>query len=418
MRNKITTLNNNCSIKISKEATITTLIFIVLPLYSVPFIIYGMWKRKKWAFTLWAIFIGLLGILFPPVADLYRYTMDYELYKGLDWNTFVIIASIKRDLMLPIISYFIGNLELNFDLYRLLYNFLGYYLLGLIYLDIVNRNINLQKKKVLIYALGFFISFNIAIYCYRYFLSAIFFLYGAYQIVYKKKKYGWIFIVLAVFNHLSYIVQTVALILQRMHFFKFSKRLVIFLFIISFFIDSSIITYIFNQLPSNFVSSYVDYVEGQWAGDYLEEHSWRYKLQLFINNLIIYFCAIIYILQYNKCNKKYSSLPNAMILLATVTTPFVTISLRFLAVAMYFIKVHLLTIYDGSLSFYKYLKIMFWLTMITNLMGLWGYRRQIYISDYHMLLYSSSIHILRHTYDSNWMNENISDDGDMLKVNF
>ena len=61
---------------------------------------------------------------------------------------------------------------------------------------------------------------------------------------------------------------------------------------------------------------------------------------------------------------------------------------------------------------------MFWLTMITNLMGLWGYRRQIYISDYHMLLYSSSIHILRHTYDSNWMNENISDDGDMLKVNF
>ena len=418
MRSKITTLNNNYCIKVSQEATITTLVFIVLPLYSVPFIINGMWKRKKWAFTLWALFMGLLGILFPPAADFYRYTMDYELYKGLDWNTFIVIASIKRDLMLPIISYFIGNLGLNFDLYRLLYNFIGYYLLGLIYLDIVNRNINLQKKKVLIYALGFFISFNISAFCHRYFLSAIFFLYGAYQIVYKEKKYGWIFIVLALFNHLSYIVQTVALILQRMHFFKFGKKLIIFLFVISFFIDESIITYIFNQLPSNFVSSYIDYVEGQWAGDFLEEHSLRYKLQLFINNLIIYFCAFIYILQYNKCDRKYTSLPNAMILLATVTSPFVTISFRFLTVAMYFIKVHLLTIYDGSLNFYKHLKIMFWLTMITNIMGLWGSRRQFYISDYHILLYSSSVQILNHTYDSNWINENISEDGGMLKINF
>ncbi len=406
------------SFKIPRLFFCSILLLLLLPLYSVPLIVYGMWKQRKWAFVLWALFMGLMGILVPPTGDFYRYTMNYELYKGLEWNDFLLVFFLQKDLMLPILSFFINELGLHFDLSRFLYNFFGYYFLGILYLDIIQNNHLLRGKKVALYALGFFIAFNLSIFCFRYFLSAIFFVYGAYQIVYKNKKSGWCFVGFAIFNHMSYIIQTVALILQQMHFFRFGRKVVILLIFISFFLDSSLIIKIFTFLPVDFVSSYMIYLDGYWAQDFLEDHSWKYKMQMFVGNLIQYFCVLIYIMQYKKSNKKYTSLTNSMLLLATVTTPFATINGRFLAVMMYFIKVHLLVAYDNTRRMFKCLVVMFWLTMLSNVMGLWGFRRQLAVSDFPILLYSTSFHILNHTYDSNWIDQNVSGDGDILKINF
>ena len=66
----------------------------------------------------------------------------------------------------------------------------------------------------------------------------------------------------------------------------------------------------------------------------------------------------------------------------------------------------------------KYLKIMFWLMMLSNLMGLWEQRRQLAISDVTMMLCSSSFQVLRHTYDSNWIENNVSEDGDLIQIDF
>ena len=272
--------------KVSREAFLTVFIFFCFPLCSVPLIIRGMWKQEKWAFVLWACFMGLVGILIPPTGDFYRYTMDYELYKGLEWGDFLLYAGLKNELMLPLISYGISALGLNFDLTRFLYNFLGYYLLGLLYLDIVRNNVHLQNRRVALYALGFFISLNLATYCYRYFLSAVFFVYGAYQVVYKGHKSGWWLVGLAIFNHFSYLAQALILLFQQMRFFRFGRKTVIFLIAFSFLVDASFVTKLFSSLPFDFVSYYMVYLDGKWAGDYLEEHSWRYRLNIMIGNLI------------------------------------------------------------------------------------------------------------------------------------
>ena len=403
---------------ISKRCFYTTVLFLIFPLYSVPLIIYGMWKYEKWAFVLWAFFMGLVGILVPPTGDFYRYTMDYELYKGLEWGDFLLLAGLKNELMLPLISYGIGELGLHFDLSRFLYNFLGYYLLGLLYLDIVKHNPNLQRGKIALYALGFFVSFNLTTFCYRYFLSAILFVYGAYYVVYKERKAGWGLVALAIFNHFSYIIQALALLFQQMHFFRFGRKTVIFLIVVSLFVDTSFIVSLFSALPFDFVSHYMAYLDGHWAGDFLEERSLRYKINMFVGNAIQYVCMLVYIILYYRSAPKYNSLVNSMLFLTFLSTPFVTIKGRFIIVMTYFVKIHLLKIFDGSRQMLKYLKIMFWLMMLSNLMGLWGQRRQLAISDVTMMLCSSSFQVLRHTYDSNWIENNVSEDGDLIQIDF
>ena len=403
---------------ISKNLGITSIIFLVLPLYSVPFILYGMWKQEKWAFVLWACFMGLVGILIPPTGDFYRYTMDYELYKGLDWGDFFLLAGLKNELMLPLISYGISELGLYFDLSRFLYNFLGYFLLGFLYVGIVRNNPNLQDKKIALYALGFFVSISLATFCYRYFLSAIFFVFGAYRIVYKKRKNGWWFVALAIFNHFSFLIQAIVLLFQQLNFFRFGRKMVIFFILVSFLIDASFVTRLFDMLPFDFVSHYMAYLDGNWAGDFLEEHSLRYKIVMFIGNSIHYVCMLIYIILYNRSLPKYNSLVNSMLFLTFLSTPFVTINGRFLAVMIYFVKVYFLEIFDGSRQMLKYLKVMFWLVMISNLMGMWGFRRQFAISDFPMMFYSSSFQILAHTYDANWIDDNVSEDGNLLQINY
>lgn len=135
-----------------------------------------MVRTEKWAFYLWAIFMGLLGMLYPPTGDFYRYQMDFYKYQGLDFNTFLFVVGVDFNFFLSFLSYFVGKLGLNFDITRFIYNFIAYSILGKLFIDIVYSNLNIKhcsnKSKFKILLLLF--SFTIATYLYRYGLSSIF----------------------------------------------------------------------------------------------------------------------------------------------------------------------------------------------------------------------------------------------------
>lgn len=405
-------------IVVSKYAFHTTLFFLIFPLYSLPWVIKGMLRQDKWAFVLWACFMGLVGVLIPPTGDFYRYTMDFYMYKDCDWDSFLMLALLKNDFMLPLISYILGVLEWNFDLSRFIYNFWGYYLLGVLYLDIVKNNPELQAKKIAVYALGFFMVLSLSGYCFRYGLSTVMFVYGAYHIVYKERKWGWLYVLLAVFNHLSFVVFLFVLLLQRIHFFRFGKKTVILMIVAATFIDSSYIISVFYMLPVDIVAHYMVYLDGHWAGEYLEDHSWKYRLMNILTSLIQYACVVIYILFYRKGQKESLALVNATLFLTFITIPFVTVQGRFMSVMINFIKIHFLTHFDGGLRMTRYLKWMFWLVIIFNLMELWAFRRQFVVSDFSMMATSSSIEILTHTYNEKWIDRNVAEDGGLLQINF
>ncbi len=395
---------------IKKNTIATMVLFFIYPIAAIPFIVQGMLNNKRWAFVLWAFFMGLLGLLYPPTGDLYRYTTDFLSVKGVSWAEFKFFLTLKQDWLLPYISYIIGKLGLNFDLSRFIYNFVSYLLLGLLYTDITDSNPHYSKKNAVLF-LGTFIIFSIGAYTIRFSASTVLFAYGAYNVVYKSKKSGWIFVILAFVNHLTFIVFAIALLFHKSRSLAFSKKLVIFLIIFSFTVDSSSLIKLFSFLPLDIIDHYSIYLDGYWAKEYLNDHSFLYRLQMTITSLVSYAAAIIYILTYDKYNKGIT-LVNSVLLLTTLVTPFATIATRFVGVLFIFIKIHFLSIYKNTKSYKKYLMALFLLTMFSNAMGLWASRRQLAVSDIKIIAYSSVPQILTHTYSEKWINSIVYDNGD------
>lgn len=377
-----------------------------------------MMRLEKWAFVLWAFFMGLVGILYPPVGDVFQYTKDFYIYEGCSWELFLELLCLKFDFLLPFLSYFIGLIGWNFDISRFIYNFLSYLILSTIFLDIVRNNVFLRtNKQVVTYALGTFFAFSFITYLWRFGFSTALFAYGCYLLVYKSRNIGWVFVTLSILNHVSFLLFAIGLFVQQMGGFRFYRWIVILLCLCSMFLNSSIFTSILPYMPTDIVQRFGAYVDGYYATDYFADGSWKYQLQIFLTGSITYVAVIIYILIY-KGNNKIETITNAILVLACFSLPFDTMRMRFLAVLLFFIKMLFLTQYDGTQKNLHCIKILFLCVMMGNVLSVWGARRQIEISDYKLLLYSTMPQIMFHTYSPQWIDKNITSDGDIVKINY
>ena len=380
---------------VSRQTFITFYLFVFLPLYSSPFIIGGMLKREKYAFVLWAFFMGML----------------FFVYRDCSWTSFLELLSIKFDFLLSFLSYGFGKIGIGFEACKFVYNFIGYYLLGLIYLDILKKKEYQLCGVSSCYLLGFFISFNIITYLWRFGFSSALFTYGAYRIIYCYKKDGWIFVLLSVLNHFSFLLFFFLLCLQRLHFFRFKKWLVVSICICSLFINGEFLALILPYLPLNIVQRYSTYIDGYYATEYFANYSWRYQLHVLFNSLIVYIASFFYIVIYKNDKKEDLSITNGVLCLACLSLPFDTMRMRFLALLLLFIKIVFIWRYDKAKWKQLGLKCMFWCMLVGNLMSIWSVRRQLAIGDYSMLFYSSSFAVISHTYDENWINVHVYEDG-------
>ena len=109
--------------------TLGILIFIIYPVLSFPFILKGILKRERWAYLLGAIFMGYMGMLYPPAGDMYRYAEDFNLYKELDWEYFWIFMALKFDYFLPLLSWLLGKLGAYPESKRFMFVACSFYLL-------------------------------------------------------------------------------------------------------------------------------------------------------------------------------------------------------------------------------------------------------------------------------------------------
>jgi hypothetical protein len=401
-----------------KNKTFFGLVFFLLaPLYSVPYIVKGMVDRNKYSFVLWAFFMGLLGVLSPPVGDLYRYAEDYYIFKDCNWDTFLSILTVKFDYILSIISYVFSKLDIPFDLTRFLFNFFAHYLLGLLYLDITNSNIALKRdSKYNFYAVILFMGFSFSLYVYRFYFSMILFLYGAYKVYFKECKSGWLFIFLSVLNHFSFVVFLLGFLLLKMKLFRFNRKLVISLFVMMSFLDTDFLISIMKtlELPTALIDKYSTYFDGYWAGRYLVDRSWRYRLMVFLVSLVSYVGSIIYVIYYNYGKRSVSAFVNLFLIMALLVSPFSIVYERFLVVLLLSIKVYFLLIYDGSKQMRFMLKILCLFVIFGSFVEMYGMRRQIAVSQYDKLFYSTSFQLLQSSYDMHWINGNIDSDGNII----
>ena len=117
------------------ERVITVLIFIVSPFLSFPLIVRSLFERQKFGVFMFALFMGLIGLLYTPSGDLYRYHLMFHLYAHSSWKM-LFVGEQNLDFLLNILSYFFGHLGFHSDIIRFIYNFLGFYLFYFLYLHL------------------------------------------------------------------------------------------------------------------------------------------------------------------------------------------------------------------------------------------------------------------------------------------
>lgn len=400
--------------RIKKNLLFTFVLFIIYPLGSLPFIIHAMIHRKKYGFIFFGLFMGLIGVLIPPTGDFYRYTEDAQIIKNFSWDDFFLFASLKFDFFLAYLSYFITHLNINFDFSRFIYNSIGYILWGLMYLKLINSNKQISKKENIVF-LAIFIPVTLTTFLFRFFFSMILFLYGSYEIILYKNKKGWIYVIFSVFSHASFVIFFIGLILSQFKFLIINRNYILVLCLMALCLDSNVMIYLLNYLPLDFVNHFMEYLDGKWAGDFLEEHSLKYRIMLFMGNSIAYATILIYYFIYNKMNKEKLALSNYILFTVVLSIPFVTINGRFLIVFLYNFKIIFMQVYRNDRLFRKCRDILLILAVLSTLTGLWSVRREWNLGDGSILLFSSFPTIISHTYSEKWISEHVYQNGDFVK---
>lgn len=399
------------------SALISWPIIIILPLYSLPWVIYRMYRLEKMAFVQYAFFMGLAGMLYPPSGDLYSYYKDYTLFSGLKWDDFLFLALIKFDYILSFLLYALSENGLSCDLSRFVFNFVGYLLTGLLFVDIVKANRHLWNKRNILQALVIFVSVSLYAFLFRASLGLIFFVYGAYYIIYEDKKSCWFYIVLSVLTHFSYIVFAILLFVSKRWpmIIKKNKYYKVLIFLMVFGMLYNGILFDVTGFSGAIFERYKGYVENSDAGLINKSFSWKMLLWMRIIYIVILILLFFYVRFRDFGKRKEKSFVNYLIVICAVASPFTIIFTRFIAPLTYFLKFFLLHHFQPSKLMCKYMSILFWVIIIVNCLNLWAKRRELIISDMPMMFTSTSFSIMNHQYSAAWIDRNIGEGGEILE---
>lgn len=112
-------------------SVVTFSLFLISPLFSLPLILYGVYHRYKSSILFFALFVGLMGYLTPPVSDLYRHTIDYYSYEFLSWKAFR--GTLERDFVTQTLSYVFAKFySIRFYSFPISYNSVLCFVMGVL----------------------------------------------------------------------------------------------------------------------------------------------------------------------------------------------------------------------------------------------------------------------------------------------
>lgn len=115
-------------------------LFLLSPLLALPYILLGIYQRKRSAFFLFSLFLGVLAWLQLPFADLYRHTINaYRLYYDKP-VTSIYVDALSADYAIPLMSWFILNNEIPYQILRLFYITESFFLMTIIFNYMVERS--------------------------------------------------------------------------------------------------------------------------------------------------------------------------------------------------------------------------------------------------------------------------------------
>lgn len=234
--------------------------------------------KETWAKNIVWVFCSYYGLTFVignDKSDINRYRDRFEFFSTVNYSSGEFINELINgseagpDFLQPLIMYIASLFTSNFK-YALA-------LFGLIFGFFFSRNIwnvlQLAKGKLKWYSVFLIVIFSFVyavwdINVMRFTLAAHIFFYGAFTVLIKEKKWGWIFVAISPFMHFTFTLPIIVLALYKI----LGKRPLIYfyLYLFSFFVSEINFDTIKNNL--NFLpAAYREQSQGYLSEDYKKE---------------------------------------------------------------------------------------------------------------------------------------------------
>lgn len=397
------------------------IVFILSPALSFPLLIWQIYHEKKYAFICLAILLGLWSFLMAPIGDMYRYSMDYYLYENLTFDQFKSMLLIKNDYLLSFTMYTLSYFGIPPDYSRFLYVTVGSLcILFLLYRICNGIFLSEEKNARFVLFIILFLNFKFSSLSFRFAFSSVLYLLGGIYLLVENKKKGYIILFIAVLNHISFIIFILPLLFTSVCKKFGSKPATLILIILIFTFSGTFVNDILLYLAPNsgLIKHALYYTDGVWSGQFLEDHSIGYRILGIINSIPCYICYFIFYYIFRR--NAWSRWIVALLLLVVITAPYVVLKARCQSVAflpiIFYIMCHIKEISVKIKN--KILLIMLVSGVIYTGANLWGTRRELSMSQEQKLLTTNIIEILNHSYDYNWLKENVNEDGSPAKINY
>ncbi|MBQ4279792.1 MAG: EpsG family protein [Rikenellaceae bacterium] len=403
---------------ISKTKVLVVALFIIYPLGALPFILIEIYNQKKYAFTLLALFMGLCSILMAPSGDLYRHTMNYIAFKGMDFPE-LIGTYIKFDFTLYTVSFLLAKLSLHFELARGLFAFVGFQCIFWAFRDVVKHNPTLQASRKWCF-IGFLVAFCVTDFFIltlgmRHGLATYLMVLGIYKLFRCRQANGWCFVILSGLTHFALVPFAALAVVMRVFPFRLNKWFVIAIsgFIIIF--STTILESVINALalPEMVKQHALYYVSGYWGNEFLEDRSQLYRIYRVLYQLVIYPLIVVFFINYKaKTYTPFKGFLMAGSLLLFLTFPLSEVFARVAALMLPLYVFDLLLGFTLTKPAIRWMRIIVFFTCISICSQVYSFRRHlIHLSRIHALAYSPAPCILWQTFDERWIHKHINPDG-------
>lgn len=170
---------------------LTGIIFLLSPLCALPLIFYGIYYRKKGAFLMLAIFMGVMGWLFAPMHDLYRHTFTYHYYEHQPFTATVHPFNLVMNGSSSFIFWLLSHFDIPFEAMRSSIVTISFYLLCAVFNYMIDHSSHqYQRQDIFLRFLIFLLFFDMfyVIEGIRYGFSMCVYIYALHHLINRDNK--------------------------------------------------------------------------------------------------------------------------------------------------------------------------------------------------------------------------------------
>ena len=270
--------------------------------------------KEVWAkniVLLFSAFYGFMFVIGNAGSDINRYKARFEkqidLKISLSEYIKLLFKEDNLDFLQPLLSYIVSNFTSDFRIFLLL--------IGLIFGFFLSRNIwyvistvnNKPRWFSILFILVF--SFIYAIWdmnVMRFTLAAHIFFYGVFNVLVRKNNWGYLFALISIFMHFSFMIPLFLFILYKLLGSNYVKIYFV-LFIFSFFTSELNLSVVKEQssiLPQNYIEKSDDYLNEDYKEKREELNSNKNFRGKFYQSSLKWSVGVLMTFVYFKRNKK------------------------------------------------------------------------------------------------------------------